>query len=102
MQHLPDFLQTYPRELGWEQLYPVLMDGKRFAANCGEEAYLVYYSRHCVGWGELDLPENGRYRVERLDAWEMTRTVVEQAAHGHIRVPMPGKEGMALLALKVQ
>ena len=101
-QHLPDFLKNQTRELGWEQLYPVLMDMKRYAANCSEEAYLIYYSRHTVAWGELDLPEDGLYRVERLDAWEMTRTVVDNAAHGRVRVPMPSKEGMALLAVKNQ
>ena len=101
-QNPPDFLQKYPRELTPEQRLAVWMDGKRYAAQFEEKAYLVYYSRHTVAWGELRLPEDGIYRVERLDAWEMTRTVMDNAAHGHIRVPMPGKEGMALLAVKLK
>ena len=101
-QNPPDFLQNYPRKLTPEQRLAVWMDGKRYAAQFEEKAYLVYYSRHTVAWGELTLPEDGIYRVERLDAWEMTRTVMDNAAHGHIRVPMPGKEGMALLAVKLK
>ena len=100
LANTPDLFRNYPQNLNWADLVPVLAAAKRFTANCGEDAYLVYYSRHCTAFGELDLPEDGRYRVERLDAWEMTRTVVENAAHGHIRVPLPGKEGMALLAVK--
>lgn len=102
MQNPPDFLKDYPRKLNTQQCYGILMDGKRYAAHVEDRAFLVYYSRHTVAWGEMDLPEEGLYRVERLDAWEMTRTLMDNAAHGHIRLPMPGKEGMALLAVKVK
>lgn len=40
------------------------------------------------------------YRVEVLDTWEMTRTTVLEHVSGTVRVPLPGKCYMAILATK--
>lgn len=42
-----------------------------------------------------------RYDVEVIDIWEMIRTTVLQNVTGKVDVPMPGKEGIALLATKL-
>ena len=49
----------------------------------------------------MNLPESGSYTVEVIDTREMTRTVVQSGASGRVTVDLPGKEGMALLAVRV-
>ena len=75
-----------------------------FAAFYGrnEEHRLKYLSRQCARFTELSLPENGEYRVEAIDVWEMTRTSAHEAAHGKVRVQLPAKEGMALLVTRLK
>lgn len=97
----PDWLGNLAGKVCWEQLYPLLLADKRFIAKCGEDAYLEYYAGHCVGIGELDLPEGACYRVELIDVWEMTRVTLAERASGHVRFPLPGKTGMALLAVRM-
>ena len=40
------------------------------------------------------------YDVEVIDIWEMTRERVLESVSGEVEVSLPGKEGMAVLALK--
>lgn len=68
------------------------------AGRYGNDAFLVYYARQCARSSKLNLPEDGEYRVEVIDAWEMTRRTVLTSAHGNVTVELPAKEGMALLA----
>lgn len=58
---------------------------------------LIYLERSARSLMTLDLPENGRYKVEIIDIWEMTRRLAVQNARGQIRVGLPGKEGIAVL-----
>ena len=44
------------------------------------------------------LPEEHSYSVEVIDIWEMTRETVLTGVSGAVRVPMPGKEGIVVLA----
>ena len=48
------------------------------------------------------LPENGKYKVEIIDIWEMTRKLAVQNVHGQIRIGLPGKEGIALLITRLE
>ena len=48
----------------------------------------------------MNLHESGSYTVEVIDTWEMTRTVVQSGVSGAVTVDLPGKEGMALLAVR--
>ena len=68
------------------------------AGRCGNDAFLVYFARQCARSSELRLPEDGEYRVEVIDVWEMTRRTVLTNAHGDVTVELPAKEGTALLA----
>ena len=44
------------------------------------------------------MPEDKHYRVELIDVWNMTRTVLEEDACGRTKLRLPGKEGLAVLA----
>lgn len=76
-----------------------LLDKERIIlGHCGESAYLRYFGRQCAGECEMVLPENYLYEVEVIDVWEMTRMIVSSDVNGKIIVPLPGKEGIAVLA----
>ncbi len=71
-----------------------------WAARCGEEAFLLYLDVQCCGERTLRLPEDKTYRVELIDTWEMTRTVLRENARGETKLRLPGREDMALLAVR--
>ncbi len=74
-------------------------DKERVASgHCGEEAYLKYMGRQCAAWTQMQLSESSSYDVEVIDIWEMTRTKVLSHVSGNVTVPLPGKEGIAVLA----
>ena len=72
-----------------------------WAAHAGEDAYLWFNDRQCFGEQTLPLPEDKRYRVELIDVWNMTRTVLEENARGATKLRLPGKEGLAVLATRI-
>lgn len=63
-----------------------------------DEAFIAYFGHHCNGHYDWALPKDHTYTIEAIDIWEMTRNVVCTNASGTTTVPMPGKEGVALLA----
>ena len=71
-----------------------------YSGHCGDEAYLYYKDDQCCACAELMLPEDGAYRVEVIDTWEMTRETVLRGAKGKVSVNMPGKPYLAVLALR--
>ena len=71
-----------------------------YEGHCGNEVFLKYFARTCPCSHTLELPEDGAYRIEVLDVWNMTRRVAFEKACGTVQVPLPAKEGMALLAVK--
>ena len=46
----------------------------------------------------MDLAENNQYRM--LDVWNMTRETVFTGVSGHFDVKLPGRDGIAVLAVK--
>lgn len=58
---------------------------------------LMYLGRAAQSICTLQLPENGRYRVEIIDTMEMTRREVVSGVCGTVRIGLPGKEGIAIL-----
>ena len=68
---------------------------------CGPDYLLEYLGRSRPAFRDLELPKGGRYQVEIIDVWEMSRRVFTGEASGRIRVTLPGKEGMALLVTRV-
>ena len=72
-----------------------------YQGHVGEEAFLRYYDWRCCVEDTLELPENKEYRIEVIDTWEMTREVIQTRASGKVRIKLPGKEGIAVLARAV-
>ena len=71
-----------------------------YQGHCGKEAYLTFYDSRTCAKDVLNLPEEYTYRVELIDTWNMTRTVLLENASGKTELTLPGKEGMAVLAIK--
>lgn len=72
-----------------------------YQGHCGEDAYLTFYDLRTCATDVLKLPEEHTYKVELIDTWEMTRTVLFEQASGETKLTLPGKEGMAVLAVKI-
>ena len=45
--------------------------------------------------------EDKYYRVELIDVWNMIRTVLNENAFGTTMLHLPGKEGLAVLATRI-
>ena len=71
-----------------------------FAGHCGEDACLTYFARTCPGVTTVKLPDHGTYRIDVLDVWDMTRTTAAEHASGDTEITLPGREGMAVLAVR--
>lgn len=69
-------------------------------AHCGEEAYLHYCDLQCYGQQIMRLPADKQYRVDVIDTWNMTRETVHENASGDTLVLLPGREDMAVLAIR--
>lgn len=78
----------------------MLMDGKEYVSRCGDKAILQYFGRNCQGFALLYLPDGGEHEIEVIDIWEMTKSTIIKRAVGRVKVPLPGKEGIALLATR--
>lgn len=75
-------------------------DTRIFTGHYKDEVYLAYYGRHCTAAGDMDLPESSSYRLEVIDVWDMTRKTILTNVNGKVEFPLPGKEGIAVLAVK--
>ncbi len=56
--------------------------------------------RQCAVITALKLPDEGDYRIEVIDTWEMKRKTVKENVRGRVEIELPGKEDMAILAVK--
>lgn len=72
-----------------------------YQGHCGEDAYLTFYDLRTCAKDIIKLPKGHTYRVELIDTWEMTRVVLLETASGDTELVLPGKEGMAVLAVKI-
>ena len=66
-----------------------------------DEVFLQYFGDMCTIHGSMDLPEENLYNVEVIDVWEMTRQTAAEGVNGKVEVKLPGKPGIALIAVKV-
>ncbi|WP_304510557.1 DUF5605 domain-containing protein, partial [Duncaniella muris] len=71
---------------GWQN-YPTL--------GAGDDWYLIYFGRdiHCQLL--LELPEDKTYRIELIDTWGMTSTVLDGTFSGHSLITLPQLPYMA-------
>lgn len=102
-EEVTDFVRAVmdmPKEEAERVIEDITKDTRIFTGHCGEDAFLAYYGRHCTAVGSLELPETGTYRVEVIDVWEMTRKTIFTGVNGTVDLSLPGKEGIAVLAVK--
>ncbi len=71
----------------------------QYAGHIGEKVYLYYLDKCSPVIYDITLPEDKTYRIDVIDTWEMTRKTVMSGESGKVRVRMPGKEAMAILAV---
>ncbi len=69
---------------------------------CSASYRLHYLGRQCPSIMEFQVPENGKYRIEVIDIWDMKRTVAEENTAGKIKLKLPGKEGITLLVTRLE
>ena len=72
-----------------------------WAAHCAEDAYLWYYGQQTAREQIIKLPPAHRYRVEVLDTWNMTRETLQTGVSGCVVLTLPGREDMAVLAVRM-
>ena len=72
-----------------------------WAAHCAEDAYLWYYGQQTAREQIIKLPPAHRYRVEALDTWNMTRETLQTGVSGRVVLTLPGREDMAVLAVRM-
>ena len=78
-----------------------LMAEPEFAGQVGDnEAFLFYKDTQCCAKTFIMLPETASYQIDVIDTWNMTRDTVQTGASGRTEVDLPGREYMAILAIK--
>ena len=73
---------------------------RTYSVRCGNDVFLMFYDQRTSAKDILPLPEDGRYTIEVIDVWEMTRKTLMTGVSGPTEVSLPGKEGIAVLAAK--
>lgn len=62
---------------------------------------LYYYNTECRARVQIRLPEGRKYKIEVIDAWNMTRETAVAEAEGSLIVRLPGREYMAVMATEI-
>ena len=75
-------------------------NGASYGGHCGEDAYMIYYGRTCSYKADLRLPEDRTYTIQVIGIGEMTKATVLTGVNGAVEVPLPSKEGIAVLAVR--
>ena len=66
-----------------------------------DDVFIKFFDLQTAAEFPFDLPVDKLYRVELIDVWEMTRTIVMENISGRTTVRLPGKEGMAVLITRL-
>ncbi|WP_199614047.1 DUF5060 domain-containing protein [Paenibacillus alkalitolerans] len=61
---------------------------------------LLYFGKHQHAYSYVDLPEHSSYRIEIIDAWNMTVKPVEGTFRGRSKIDLPGTPYIALRICK--
>ena len=79
-----------------EGLDPVDLGGGVRAAGRPGEYYLAYLGDRQPAWKVFRLPADATFRIDVIDAWEMTITPVAGTFSGETRVELPGRPYVAV------
>jgi hypothetical protein len=74
----------------------------RAAIGKDEEYFLAYYGTAQSVYKDMSLPGGKKYKMEAIDAWDMSVTPIDGTFEGDCRVPLPGKQYIALRIRKVK
>jgi hypothetical protein len=66
------------------------------------EYYLFYYGNSQQAKARMYLPENVKFKLEIIDAWNMTVTLVQGEFSGMTEIPLPGLPYIAVRAIAIQ
>ena len=80
----------------------IFMAHGRPMALVGDHFYLEYFGRIRPSFTELRLKTDKKYRIEVIDIWEMTRHLAAECLGGCVKIGLPGKEGIAVLAQEIR
>ena len=69
-----------------------------YEGHLGDEVFIFYYGMDQHARVTLNLPKDKKYTIEALDTWNMTREVVATGQSGEVRVRIPQKQWMAVVA----
>lgn len=72
-----------------------------YAGHVGDEIYLTFFDIRTCAKAVMNLPKEHRYKVELIDVYDMTRELLPGEYSGNDEIPMPAREGQALLATKI-
>lgn len=65
------------------------------------EYYLHYFGNSQQAAAIINLPASEQFKLDVIDAWEMTITPVDGTFSGRIEIPLPGKPYMAVRATRL-
>ena len=83
------------------RIQPFILKSRGTAGICSDGSVVIWYlGRTCPAVNYITLPDGGSYNIEVIDIWEMTRTPAAQGVQGTVKVSLPGKEGVAILAVR--
>jgi len=75
--------------------------GQQYEGRIGDDVMLRFYDVRTSARDFLKLNPEKHYRVEVIDTWNMTRDLLGEALPGDAVIALPGREGMAVLAICV-
>jgi len=83
-----------------DYLEPIYIDWDVSCIGKEKDYYLIYFDVNRPRFRELTLPKGGSYKIEVIDAWNMTIDLVG-TFKGNCRIELPGKSYMALRITRV-
>jgi hypothetical protein len=84
---------VYPFHNVWNKETYLIKDG---------EYYLYYYGNSQQARARLFLPKDIKFRIEVIDAWNMTITPLDGEFSGMIEIALPGKPYIAVRAIRIK
>lgn len=96
-----DFWANGLSSLPEDRIQPFILKSRGTTGVCrGGAAAIWYYGRTCPAFNYITMPGEGSYNIDIIDIWEMTRTPAAKGVSGTVKVNLPGKEGIAVLAVR--
>lgn len=100
IKFLKQIVESCPGNLSPAGLFPSWMPFS--AVSVGTDYYLAYYNTDQPASTVLELPVNKKYRIDIIDAWNMTITPVNGLFSGKVLLSLPQKPFTALRIVKTE